>query len=63
MDIINVKGELEVILAGNEENSNVTNRDTPNISFNMLSAKDEIAKNDSQNFESTSSNLFLESHS
>ena len=29
LDIINVSGELEVILEGYEENSNVTNRDTP----------------------------------
>ena len=39
MDIIIVSGELEVVLEGNEENSNVTNRDTPKINFNILSAK------------------------
>ena len=31
LDIINVRGELEVILEGNKENSNVINRDTPKI--------------------------------
>ena len=36
LDIINVSGELEVILEGNEENSNVTNRDTPKINLNIL---------------------------
>ena len=63
LDIINVSGELEVILEGNEENSNVTNRDTSKINLNMLSAIDKTAKNDSQIFASTSSNLSLESHS
>ena len=38
LDIINVSGELEVTLEGNEENSNVINRDTPKINLNMLSA-------------------------
>ena len=33
LDLINVSGELEVILDGNEENPNVTNRDTPNFSI------------------------------
>ena len=63
LDIINVSGELEVILEGNEENSNVTNRDTPKINLNILSAIDKTAKNDSQIFLSTSNNLSLESHS
>ena len=31
LDLINVRGELEIILGGNEENPNVTNRDTPKI--------------------------------
>ena len=62
LDIINVSGELEVILEGNEENSNVINRDTPKINLNMLSAIDKAAKNDSQIFESTSNNLSLDSH-
>ena len=60
LDIINVRGELEVILEGNEENSNVTNRDTPKINLNMLSATVKAARNDSQIFESTSNNLFRE---
>ena len=47
LDMINVCEELEVILEGNEENWNVTNRDTPKINFNMLSAKDKRDKNDS----------------
>ena len=47
LDVINVIGELEVILEGNEENSNVTNRDTPKINLNILSAIDKTAKNDS----------------
>ena len=38
-------------------------KDTPKINFNMLSAKDKTAKNDSDIFESTSNNLPLESHS
>ena len=38
-------------------------KDTPKINFNMLSAKDKTAKNDSDIFESTSNNLSLESHS
>ena len=42
-DIINVSGELEVILEGNEENCNVINRDTPKIHLT-----------DSQIFDSTS---------
>ena len=63
LDIINVSGELEVILEGNEESSNVTNRDTPEINFNMLSAKDKTDKNDSKIFGSTSNNLSLENHS
>ena len=33
LDLFNVSGELEVILDGNEENPNVTNRDTPNFSI------------------------------
>ena len=63
LDIINVSGELEVILEGNVENSNVTNRDTPKINLNVLSTVDKTAKNDPQIFECTSNNLFLESHS
>ena len=63
LDIINVRGELEVILEGNEENSNVINKDTPKININMVSAIDKTAKNDSQIFDSTSNNLSLESHS
>ena len=63
LDIINVSGELEVIHEENQENSNVTNRDTPKINFSMLSVKDKTAKNDSQIFESTNKNLPLESHS
>ena len=63
MNIINVSGELEVILEGNEENSNVINRDTPKINLNMVSAIDKTAKNDSQIFDGTSNNLSLESHS
>ena len=62
LDIINVSRELEVILEGNEENSNVINRDTSKINFIMLSAKDKTAKNDSEIFESTSNNLSLEGH-
>ena len=61
MDIINVSGELEVIREGNEKNSNVTNRDKPKINFNMLSAKDTTAKNDSETFHSLNKNLSLES--
>ena len=60
MDIFNVSGELENILEGNEENSNIKNRDTPNLY--MPSAKDKTDKNDSQIFKSTSSNLCLENH-
>ena len=63
MDIINVSGELEVIREGNEENSNVKNRDKPKINFNMLCAKDTAAKNDSQIFEISNKNLSVESHS
>ena len=63
LDIINVSGELEVILEGNEENSNVINKDTPKININMVSAIDKTAKNDAQIFDSTSNNLSLESHS
>ena len=60
MDIFNVSGELENILEGNEANSNIKNRDTPN--FYMPSAKDKTDKNDSQIFKSTSINLCLENH-
>ena len=63
LDIIKVSGELEVILEGNEENSNVINKDTPKINFNMVSAIDKTVINDSQIFDSTSNNLSLESHS
>ena len=63
LDIINVSGELEVILEGNEESSNVTNRDTLKINLSMLSAKNKTDRNDSQIFESTSNNLSLENHS
>ena len=31
LDLINVRGQLEIILGGNKENPNVTNRDTPKI--------------------------------
>ena len=62
LDIINVNGELEIILEGNENNSD-TNTDTPKINCNMHSAKDKTAKNDSQIFESKSNNFSSESHS
>ena len=41
LDIINVSGELEVILERNEKSSNVTYRHTPKINFSMLSTKDK----------------------
>ena len=63
MDIINVNGELEIILEGNEENSDGTNTETPKINLNMHSAKNKTAKNDSQIFESKSNNFSSESHS
>ena len=62
LDIINVNGELEIILEGNENNSD-TNTDTPKINCNMHSAKDKTAKDDSQIFESKSNNFSSESHS
>ena len=54
---------IEVILDGNEENPNVTNRDTPKISFNIHSTKDKPAENDSDFFDRSSINLSLEKHS
>ena len=46
LDLSNVSGELEVVLDVNEENSNITNRDTPKINLNIDSTKDKPAKND-----------------
>ena len=63
LDIFNVSGELKVIREGNEESSNVTNRDTLKIIFSMVNVKDKTDKSDSQIFESASKNLSLENHS
>ena len=46
LDLINASRKLQVILDGNKENPNVTNRDTPKINFNIHSTKDKPAKND-----------------
>ena len=63
LDLINVSGELQVVLDGNEENPNVTNRDTPKINFNIHSTKDKPAKNDSEFFDRSSISISLENHS
>ena len=63
LDIINVSGELEVILEGNEENSNVINKDTPKINLTMVSAIDKTAKNDLQIFFFFSIWVFYHDHS
>ena len=62
LDIINVNGELEIILEGKEKNPDVTNTDTPKTNFNIHSAKDKTAKNDSQIFENKRNNFSSESH-
>ena len=61
MDLINASRKLQVILDGNKENPNVTNRDTPKINFNIHSTKDKPAKNDWGIFDNSSSNLSLTS--
>lgn len=63
LDLTNATGEAQVILDGNEENPNVTNRDTQKINFNIYSTKDKPAKKDSEFFGRLSINLSLESHS
>ena len=63
LDLIIVSGELEVVLDGNEENPNVTNRDTPKINFHKHNIEDKLVKNDSEFFDRSSINLSLENHS
>ena len=63
LGLINVSGELQVILDENQENPNVVNRNTPKISFNLQSTKDKPAKNDSEILDSLSKNHSSESHS
>ena len=63
LDLINVSGELELVLDGNEENPNVTNRDTPKINFHIHNIKDKPVKNDSEFFDRSSINISFENHS